>query len=157
MTSTTRLALIAGIGLVLIATIGIGATTAAIYRGGTISVDVRTDDGTDVAFSVPAGLAEMALALVPATTLRTLVDELGPLPAQLSQIWPAVRSSYHELERAEDFVLVDVRDGDETTLVQKRGRVLLIDVVGDDVRCHVAIPLATLQSVLIKLERLLSA
>jgi hypothetical protein len=157
MTSTTRLVLVAGLGLVLVASIAIGATTAAIYRGGTISVDVRADDGTDVAISVPAGLAEVALALVPTRILQRFADELGPLPAELSGVWPAVRSSYHELDRAEDFVLVHVRDGDETTLVQKRGSMLLIDVEGNDSECHVAVPLATLKSVLTKVERLLSA
>ena len=84
--------------------------------------------------------------------MRTLGDELEPLPAELSQVWPALRSSYRELERAEDFVLVEVHDSGEKTIVQKRGRMLLIDFEGNDGECHVALPLATLHGVLAKLE-----
>ncbi len=151
--SATRLVLAIGLGLAVITTVGIGAATAAIYRGGTIHFDLRVDDGADIAISLPAGLAEVALSLVPSVTLRALGDEFEPLPAELSRVWPAVRSSYRELERAEDFVLVEVHDAGERTIVQKRGGMLLIDFEGNDGECHVALPLATLESLLAKLEQ----
>jgi len=57
----------------LLAVGGVGATVAAVYRGGTIAVEMRDDRGGDLNVIVPAGLARLALAFVPA---RAMVQDV---------------------------------------------------------------------------------
>ena len=156
MSSATRLFLVVGLSLMLILAVAVGAATAAIYRAGSITVDVRADEGTELSVSVPAGLANMAIALAPLEPLANIADELEPWTSDLRPLWPVVRSTYRELERAPDFALVEVSGTDHRVSVRKEGARLVIDVTSDEQHVHVVVPLSTLRRALTKLERALS-
>jgi hypothetical protein len=145
--------LVVGISLVVICAIAVGATAAAIYRAGAIIVDVESNEGMELSVRVPAGLADVAIALVPAEPLREFADELQLWTAELEPWWPAVRTSYRELAEAPDFVLVEVSGTEERLVVRKRGTRLVIDFSSDGERVHVVVPLRTVERALNKLER----
>ena len=139
--------------MIVIGSIAVGATAAAIYRAGAIAVDVESNEGMELSFRLPAGLANVAIALVPAGPLRELSAEWEPWSAELEPLWPALRTTYRELAQAPDFVLVEVRGTDEGLVVRKRGTRLVVDFSSDDERVHVVVPLRTVKRVLDKLER----
>ena len=132
------LSIAGGIALLMLATVGVVA--AAVYSAGTIDVDVRPADGGRFSVSVPAALANLAVALVPSSVVRDASAELEP-------VLPAVREAGQELWDAPDFVLVEVTGPDENIKVEKRdGRlIVLIDADGDNVR--VEVPMNTLRKV----------
>jgi hypothetical protein len=122
-----------------------GVAAAAILHAGTIGVEVENDDGTDVSVVVPAGLANVAIALVPTHLLGEVRDELDR--------WvPVAESGYREFLEAPDFTLVEINDGDEHVTVRKVGRRVEILVEADGERVHVRLPLRTVGRVLDKLS-----
>jgi len=149
MSRGTRILLAVMIGGILLAVGSVGATVAAVYRGGTIAVEVRNDDGGDLSVSVPAGLARLALALVPEAAFDELASELRDVEPFL----PAAAAAWRQLEQAPDFVLVDVTDGDETVRVEKRGGRLIIRVDADGESVRVGIPLSIVDPLVERLER----
>ena len=143
--STGARILLAGAVFVLIAgltTAGVAATV--IYRSGTIGVEVDSRD-TDLSVVVPAGLAHVAIALVPSHLLADVTRELQP--------WvPMVEDGYRELLAAPDFTMVEVRDGDDHIVIRKKGRSIDVLVEGVDERIEVSVPLRTIGYVLDKLS-----
>jgi len=148
-----RLVLVVGISAVTIFALAVGAAAAAIYGAGSIRVKVRSEQGTNFSIRVPAGLANLAIALVPSAPLRELGRDFEPWSGQLDRVWPVLTRSYDELAAAPDFVLVEVHGDDEQILVRKEDGHLIVDVSshGDDV--HIVVPLRTVSRALDKLER----
>jgi hypothetical protein len=139
-------------------TLVFGAATAAIYRAGSIRVEVQSTRGTDLSLKIPAGLANLAIAVTPTAPFRELTqdlrDELEPWSDQVDRVWPAVHRSYRELADAPDFVLVEFHGPGEDVQVRKHGSSLKVDIRSEDEEIHVVIPLPTLERALTKLERL---
>ena len=100
----------------LLAATTVGISVAAVYRAGSIAVEVREGDGQQLHVAVPAGLARLAIWLTPASVLEpVLVEEIHPLV-------PALRAGWRELLRAPDFVLAEVRDRDDRCARREAGR-----------------------------------
>jgi len=145
MTRTARIFLtVILVGCVLL-TATIGAAVAAVYRAGTVAIEVE-EDGHHIDVSVPAGLVGVAVALAPRSVLDEVASELAPFV-------PALEAGWRQLEAAPDFVLVDARSGDEHVRVLKSGSRLEIAVDAPGARVRVGIPLGTVGSVLHRLER----
>jgi hypothetical protein len=146
MSRGTRLFLIVSGGVVALTLVAMGATVAAVHRSGTIAVDVREAGGGRLAVHLPAAVANLAINLVPSALLRDATRELRP--------WlPATLEGWGALERADDFVLVEVLDGPERVRVAKRGTSLDIEVEQGTERYAISVPLRTVRSVLSKLDR----
>jgi hypothetical protein len=126
----------------------VAVTAAAIYSGGAISVSVEEGDGGGLSISVPAGLANLAIAMVPSTVIDGAVEEVRD---ELEPWIPAVRDAWRTLEEAPDFVLVEVTSPGEHIRVEKRGRQLVVFVEDGRDRVHVALPLKTVDRIVAKL------
>jgi hypothetical protein len=123
----------------------VGAATAAVYSAGSIAVAVQPHDGSSVSIRVPAGLANLAIALTPDELLDDAIEDLEP-------VWPSVAAAARVLEQAPDFTLLEVRSSGEHVVVAKEdGRLLvLVDSAGERVR--VAVPLATVRRIADRLD-----
>jgi hypothetical protein len=147
----TRLALVVGLSLAVIVAVAVGATAAAVYRAGSITVDVRSEDGTDLSIAVPAGLADLVITLVPLAPLREYAVEAEPLTEELWEVWQAIERPCRELAEAPDFTIVEISGPGERVLVRKQGRRLVTDITTEGERIHVVVPLRTVQRVLKRL------
>ncbi len=149
MSKTTRIFLIAMVAVTVLVVATVGATAATVYRAGSIAVRVDDRNGDRIAVTVPAGLARIAIAAVPASVLGDALDELD----ELGQWMPAARAGWQGLVETPDFVLVEVQGRDETVLVRKQGRRLVVHVDSPDARVDVSVPLGTVDALLSKLDR----
>lgn len=121
-----------------------GVAAAVIYRAGTIGVEVESSD-VDVSVVVPAGLARLAISLVPSHLCDELTAELRP--------WiPVVEDGYRELLAAPDFTMVEVHDGDDRVFVRKVGRSIDVLVIDGADRVAVSVPLETFGYLIDKLS-----
>jgi hypothetical protein len=145
MTRGTRLflAFVIGGAVLLLATLGAGA--AAVYRGGTVAVEI-VEDGNQIRVGLPAALLGVAIALTPASALEEATTEVRPF-------LPALEAGWRELAETPDFVLVEVVSADETVLIEKSGSRLLVSVDTPDTQIRIGVPLGTVGSLLRKLER----
>jgi len=155
MTTAARVFLIVVACCVVLTTATVGAAAAMIYRGGTIAVDVQDESGTDISVQVPAGLANMALALVPDRVVEEALDEaIAEVSREFDhdlEAWaPAFRKVWKAFADAPDFVMVEVEGGDEHVRIEKRDTELLILVDSDDGAVKIAVPLKTLRKVMQK-------
>ena len=144
MTRGTRLLLAILIGGIVLAAATVGAAAAAVYRAGTLAVEIRTEDGNQIQLNLPAGLLWTAIAVAPSSLLEQARDELEPL-------LPALHEGWRELTDGPDFVLIELHSTDENVRVEKIGSQLVIFVEMPDVSVRVGIPLDTVGSVLRKL------
>jgi len=144
MTRGTRLLLAILIGGIVLAAATVGAAAAAVYRAGTLAVEIRTEDGNQIQLNLPAGLLWTAIAVAPSSLLEQARDELEPL-------LPALHEGWRELTDGPDFVLIGLHSSDENVRVEKIGSQLVIFVEMPDVSVRVGIPLDTVGSVLRKL------
>ncbi len=145
MTRSTRWLVGIVVGVVLLAAATFGATAAVIYHAGTVTVEIDEDDGSRWRLDLPAGLLTLAAAAVPESLIEQAPDEVV-------QLLPALQAGWRELADAPDFVLLEVRSTDETVLVKKVGRRLLISVEHEDGRVHVGLPIPALGAVLDRLD-----
>jgi hypothetical protein len=136
------LAIVAGIIVLVVATVGVAV--AAVYHAGTVAVDVTPADDSSISVALPAGLLNLAIALVPDDVVRDVTDELEP-------VWPTVQAAARELHRAPDFVLLEVEGPDEHVLIEKRDGRMLIVVEERGERISVALPLSTIRRIADKL------
>jgi len=150
MTSGARLLLIIVVGGVLLAAGTVATTAAAIYSAGTIGVDVRERSGNAVTVRVPAGVANVALALVPDRVIEELWREAAH-DEELEPWLPAVREAWGEIDSARDFVLVEVSERNHHVRVEKKGRHLMVHVDSDGDTVSVTIPVSTIRRVIHKL------
>ena len=144
MTRGTRLLLAIVIGGVLLATAAVGATAAAVYRAGTIAVEIREEDGNQIRVNLPAGLLSAAIALTPSSILEEAGGELEPL-------LPALNAGWQELSEGPNFVLFELSSADENVRVEKIDSRLMIFVDVPEVTVQVTVPLDTVGSLLRKL------
>lgn len=145
MSRGTRLFLAVAIGAILLTAATIGVAGAAVYRAGTITVQVHEVDGNRIDVSLPAGLARVAIALAPSSILRDATSEMEPF-------LPAAAAGWSKLAEAPDFVLVDARSGDDHLRIEKRGDRLSILFDSPDGDVRVAVPLGTVGAALRRLE-----
>ena len=138
----------ATIASALLGLLGVSALAGAgvVYQYGAVKVYVeeKKPGGERVRLWVPGVLAPVALKLVPAEELR--------LPPEARRWMPALRVAGEELERVEDFILVEVEDGRERVRIEKRNGALVIDVVSPDETVHLSVPLRVVLSVARQLE-----
>jgi len=147
MNRATRILLTLFLCVTLLMATTVGVTVAAVYRAGTIAVEVRADHGDDFRLAVPAGLIRLAIWLTPASVIEPAIyEEIGPF-------LPALQAGWQELASTPDFVLVEVRDRHERVRIEKRGDDLVVEVESDGSSVRVALPLRTVGPLLAKLER----
>ncbi len=137
---TTASALLGLLGVSVLAGAGV------VYQYGAVKVYVeeKKPGGERVRLWVPGVLAPVALKLIPAEELR--------LPPEARRWMPALRAAGEELERVEDFILVEVEDGGEHVRIEKRNGALIIDVVSPEETVHLSVPLRVVLSVARQLE-----
>lgn len=137
------LAIVAGIILLTVATVG--AAVAAVYHAGTVAVDVSPAADSHISVALPAALLNLAIALVPDEVVSEVTEELEP-------VWPTIEAAARELDRAPDFVLLEVIGEDEHVLIEKReGRMVMV-VEDHGERVSVALPLSTICRIADKLS-----
>lgn len=152
MSKAKRILVIGLVAATVTVAAGVSLATAAIVGAGTIAVDVRETRGDRVSVHVPAGLAEMALFFVPSGLVDHFVEEIDVHAAgEVRDLLPTVRAVWNELEASPDFVLVEVNDGDEHVVIEKRNRRILITVQSDDADVSVSIPVRTVDRLLSKI------
>jgi hypothetical protein len=141
MTRAARVLLIVVLGGTLLAAASVATAAAAAYRAGSIAVDVQQSAGDRYSVQVPAVLLHAALGLIPD---RVVHDAWRGLPHETRAWLPALGVAWNEIQRAPDFVLLEVTAPDEHVRIEKRGGHLLVhvDSGGDDVRIRV--PLRTM-------------
>ena len=145
MTRGTRLLLAVLIGGCLLTAATIAAGAAAVYRAGSITVEVFEDEGGRFDVSVPAGLARVAIALAPDAILEEAAGELEP-------VLPALHAGWEEFVRSPDFVIVEVHSDDEHVRVEKQGRKLSVLVDSPEAKIRISIPLHTVSSLIGRLD-----
>jgi hypothetical protein len=108
------------------------AGTAYVVQDGFvhISVDEAKESGTHLHLFVPASLGIVAARLAP-------MRQLNNVPAELRKLLPSLQMAAEQLVKQPDFVLVEVRDGDQYARVAKVGGGL--DVQVDSPREHVKV------------------
>lgn len=148
MSAGARILLAVIVGGTLLAAATVAAAAAAIYGGGTIAVQVEAARGSAVSVRVPAGLADLALGLVPGTLVT---EALRDAPEELEDCWDALQDSWDAFARAPDFVMLEVAGPDHGVRVEKRGGRLLVDVDTDGERIRVAVPVSTLRKLIHRL------
>ena len=143
--STAARLLIAVVAFVVLAfAVAVGATTAAVYRHGSVRVEVEPANGGEIRVSVPAGLANLAIAVMPDEVLSEVSDELAPY-------FETLRVAGRELSGLPDFTLLEVRSRDERVIIRKVGRKLVIHVESSNERVHVEVPIRTVERVATRL------
>ncbi|HUG44870.1 MAG TPA: hypothetical protein VMN76_11590, partial [Acidobacteriota bacterium] len=122
----------------LAAFLGVASAGAiAIYQSGIGTVRVKTPD-VSLFIPVPMGLIRVGLALTPAQHLDKIRRELRPHREILT-------IAIGELVRAPDAVFVEVVDGSELVLIEKRGGNLYVTVHSDDEDVELKIPLHSVE------------
>lgn len=145
MSSGTRLLLAIFAGLFLLTTVTVAATVTAVYHSGTISLEVRPEDDSQISFALPAAVANLAIAFVPAEVISDLTDELEP-------VWPTVEAASRALDEAPDFTLLEIESRDTHVMVRKQGDRLLVSVDDKGDSVSVALPLSTVRRIVDKLS-----
>ena len=144
MTRGTRVLLLLVLGGALLFVAAVGVTAAAVYRAGSVAVEIE-EDGHHFRLGLPAGLLHVAIALTPSSAFGTATEEIRTFV-------PALGAGWHELADAPDFVLVDVRADGEHVRVEKSGDRLEISVDAPDAHVRVGIPIGTVGWLLDKLD-----
>lgn len=148
MSATARVLLVIVVGGALLTVATVATAAVAIYSAGTIAVTVEEDRGDQFSVRVPAGIANLAINLIPGS----VVDEaLRDVSQEIEPLVPSVRDAWSELNATGDFVLVEVNDGGEHVLVRKVGNRLLVTVDTDDTNIEVALPMKTIGKLIHKL------
>jgi len=145
MTRGTRVLLgvvLAG-GLLFVAAVGV--TAAAVYRGGSVAVEIE-DDGHRFRLGLPAGLVNVAIALTPSSAI-------GPAAEEFEAFVPALADGWSELADAPDFVLVEVWSDGAHVKIEKSGDRIEVLVDAADSRVRVGLPIGTVGWLLDKLDR----
>ena len=127
--------------------LGFAGTVAAAgvytFHQGVIRVDVdeHRSGGSHVHFWVPATVVPAALHLVPNNRVEEQLAKAGPM-------LPTVRTLIAALADYPDAEFVDVKDGEEHVRVGTRNGKVQIDVTSREETVHVAVPIATMDSVI---------
>ncbi|MCP4548836.1 MAG: hypothetical protein GY835_20460 [bacterium] len=119
-----------------------------IASAGMLRVNVDEADGPNLNIFIPGILVNLAVHLVPDRVFDDIRREMGE---ETAKWWPAIEEACRHLENCPDAHLVDVETANETVLVLKRGRNLLINVDSGNERVRVALPVKVMGSVIRKL------
>jgi hypothetical protein len=152
MTLSLKVFLAVGACFVLVSALTVGTAATAVYRAGTIDVQVQ-DGGTDVSVRVPAALANLAIAFAPTAVIPQ--EALDEIPDEIEQFRPLLEQFGDSLIDAPDFVIVEVAQRGEYVRVEKREGRILVLVESADGRVHVSVPVKTLHRALGKADRVL--
>ena len=132
-------------GFMVLSVVTVAAGAAAVASAGSVSVEVQPDDGDGLSLGLPAILIHLAIALAPDDFVAECAGELEP-------VWPTLSAAARELDRAPDFVLLEVRSRDEYVRVEKRqGRMIVLVESGDE-QVSVALPMGTVRHLARRLE-----
>lgn len=134
-------------GSVLMVGLAVSATVGAVYRAGTVSVHVLTEEGGDIHVAVPAGAANLALSAiewVPGGTWP-LDGHTSDALDDIRHYLPVAQEALERLIDQPDFVLVEADSKDEHVRVRKQGRTLSIVVESDGTRIDMTLPLSTVR------------
>lgn len=133
--------------LVAVTSVGIVAAAAAafVHYTGTVDIEVHERDGNDISLTIPASIAQAAIACLPGEAM--VLDG-----AEAARWFPLVETVVRRVDRMPDAVLVEVDDGDENVRVEKRNGRLTVHVRsgGDDVR--IGVPMQLVRQVAAKLR-----
>lgn len=157
MTRGTRVLWIVIGGLAVCAMVGVAALATAVHAVQTmpmieVSVHEKGGDEIDLHFTIPAAVVGAGLTVAPHVVpdeaweemRMELAAELSALPAE----WrAALDATLDELERAPDFRLVEVDDGDEHVRVDKVDGHLRVTVRSPDADVDVRVPLRLVRQV----------
>jgi hypothetical protein len=141
---------------VLLVSLTVGATVGSVFQAGVISVLIEPRSGGAISVTVPASVANMAMAAVEFVPHEALALDRAPVEAldALEHYLPAAQHALDRLAEQPDFVLVEVESNDEHVIVRKEGRSLRVVVDSDDGRVDVSIPLSTVKQFTKRLRRL---
>jgi hypothetical protein len=114
----------------------LGAGLLFLVQGGFATVYVDNPEMT-LYVPVPMRVAELAVAFAPE-------EELGQVRKDLEPFRELILAALQVLDRCPDAVLVEVHDGSEEVVVEKKGDELIIDVQSAaDGHVNVQVPLAS--------------
>jgi hypothetical protein len=135
------------IGIKLIKAAALALASLLVAAGGylahmgvaTVRVEQSGPDGARILVPFPMAVARVALAVTPEEELRELRSEVGP--------WaPALVRIAGELEDAPDALLVEFVDENDTVVIRKEGRKLVVEWAGPEEAVRVKVPLRSLAS-----------
>src|ERR1700751_5929269 len=134
--------------MIILAKCALALTSTVVVAGvytfheGVIRVDVdeHRDGGSHVHFWVPAAAVPMAMHFVPKRHFREI-------PTEGSDFLPLLRIVTSELRRYPNTTFVDVQDGNDHVRVATNGSKIQIDVVTDEEKVHVPVPLSTINHI----------
>ena len=130
----------------LVAAIAFTAIGAYVYQCGVLVVEVdEGENGSNISIRIPAALVHGALKVLPDEAFEKAAVEI-------KEYGPLVHAVCEELADAPDFVLLEVREGDEAVRIRKHDGKLEINIRDDDERVHVIVPLRMVRSVVHRIE-----
>ena len=135
------------LGALLLGVASVALGAAAMYRGGTLAVEVHEKGagGSDVALRLPGILVDVAARFVPPQACRSI-------PPELRAYGPAIREAALELARGPDGVFVQVASPEESVSIAKDGGDLVVHVKSSSETVRLGIPLRTAASALSRLQ-----
>jgi hypothetical protein len=135
-----RIVLLVAIGVVaLIGVVG-GVIAATLSGMGTIDVEVHNCEGTQISVHVPAAFVVGALHLAE----EPILEEV---PAEAYRYLDLLGAVCSNLAEQPDFRMVEVQDGDEAVVIEKRGRDLVVHVLTDEEFVKVSVPLGAVERI----------
>lgn len=109
---------------------------------GVVVVDVQERDGMHIVVPIPLFLAQVALTFAPDEFRYVECPEFAPYQEMAVRI-------LEELENQPDFLMVEVEERNQTVIVRKVGKQLMIDVEeGADQQVHLKIPIESALEIL---------
>jgi hypothetical protein len=129
--------------LLSVAAVGVGA--AAVANAGTVSVEVQSEESSGLSLGLPAILLNLGIVLAPDEWVAECTGEFEP-------VWPTLRAAARELDRAPDFVLLEISSADEYVRVEKLRDRLVVMVRSDEEQIRVALPLSTMRRIAARLD-----
>ena len=117
------------------------AALAATEKYVIVYVRQSSDDGVHLWIPVPLSLARTALQFVPPDAAR--IDN-----PEMAVYLPLARSLARELEDVRDAALIEVNNGDNKVSIVKSGEHLIVDVLTQDEKVHISVPVRVLREVL---------
>ncbi len=135
-----RIVLLVAIGIVALIGIVGGVIAATLSGMGTIDVEVHERDGTQVSVHVPAAFVVGILRFAD----EPILEEVPPEALRYLDLVEAVCSS---LSDQPDFRMVEVEDGSDHVVIEKRGGNLIVHVRTDDETVRVSLPLGAVERI----------
>lgn len=139
--------------MILLAKVGLIAVGTAVAGGALISsegfVHVKVHEkfpgGHNISIVVPATLATTSMHFVPKRHLREACDNM-------KEWGPTVTAAIDQLEKMDDFTLVEVEGKDQHVKVSKEHGSIIVDVNDPENTVYVSTPLRAIESTLKEIE-----